>query len=44
MKQEDKTLPEDYFKDTIIKLQPLPKEEWQKKKSKRYGNYIELEK
>ena len=35
--EEDKTLPEDYFKDIIIKLQQLSK--CQKKKSKRYGNY-----
>ena len=36
--EEDKTLPEDYFKDIIIKLQQLSK--WQKKKRKRYWNYI----
>lgn len=35
--EEDKTLPEDYFKDIIIKLQQLSK--CQKKKCKRYGNY-----
>lgn len=36
--EEDKTLPEDYFKDIIIKLQQLSK--CQKKKCKRYGDYI----
>lgn len=36
--EEDKTLPEDYFKDIIIKLQQLSK--CQKKKRKRYWNYI----
>ena len=35
--EEDKTLPEDYFKDIIIKLQQLSK--WQKKKRKRFWNY-----
>ena len=35
--EEDKTLPEDYFKDIIIKLQQLSK--YQKKKCKRYGDY-----
>lgn len=35
--EEDKTLPEDYFKDIIIKLQQLSK--CQKKKCKRYGDY-----
>ena len=36
--EEDKTLPEDYFKDIVIELQQLSK--WQKKKRKRYWNYI----
>lgn len=31
--EEDKTLPEDYFKDIIIELQQLSK--WQKKKCKK---------
>lgn len=35
--EEDKTLPEDYFKDIIIKLQQLSK--CQKKKRKRFWNY-----
>ena len=36
--EEDKTLPEDYFKNIVIELQQLSK--WQKKKRKRYWNYI----
>ena len=36
--EEDKTLPEDYFKNIVIKLQELSK--CQKKKRKRYWNYI----
>ena len=36
--EEDKTLPEDYFKGIIIELQQLSK--CQKKKRKRYWNYI----
>ena len=35
--EEDKTLPEDYFKDIIIKLQQLLK--CQKKKRERFWNY-----
>lgn len=35
--EEDKTLPEDYFKDIIIKLQQLSK--CQKKKRERFWNY-----
>ena len=35
--EEDKTLPEDYFKDIKIKLQQLSK--CQKKKRKRFWNY-----
>jgi hypothetical protein len=38
--EEDKTLPEDYFKDIIIELQQLSK--WQKKKRKRYWSYIKF--
>ena len=36
--EEDKTLPEDYFKNIVTKLQELSK--CQKKKRKRYWNYI----
>ena len=36
--EEDKTLPEDYFKNIVIELQQRSK--WQKKKRKRYWNYI----
>lgn len=36
--EEDKTLPEDYFKDIKIELEQLSK--CQKKKRKRYWNYI----
>ena len=35
--EEDKTLPEDYFKDIIIKLEQLSK--CQKKKRERFWNY-----